>query len=42
VNARNPAHRLYLREGFSEIRRDGERIIMVKPLSHEEEVARCR
>ena len=35
VNARNPAHRLYAREGFSEVRRDGERIIMVKMLTPE-------
>jgi GNAT superfamily N-acetyltransferase len=35
VNARNPALRLYAREGFSEVRRDGERVIMVKVLTPE-------
>jgi len=40
VNARNPAHRLYVRDGWSEVRREGERVIMVKTLNPG--AARCR
>ena len=40
VNARNVAHRLYIRDGWSEVRRDGERVIMVKTLNPR--AARCR
>lgn len=32
VNARNPAVRLYERAGFEIVRRDGDRLTMVKPL----------
>jgi GNAT superfamily N-acetyltransferase len=33
VSVRNPAHRLYVRKGFTEVRRDGERVVMVRPVA---------